>query len=75
MARGTALVCKRGLKRSDMPRQRLRQFRREAGRALLGGRGAKCLALQLAAPREELTIEATEAPIVRWAREARHADY
>ncbi|CAK0857903.1 unnamed protein product, partial [Prorocentrum cordatum] len=51
-----------------MPDHQLRRLRREAGRALPGGRGAKSLTLQLALANEEPTYEATEAPIVRWAR-------
>eukprot|EP00959_Pyramimonas_sp_CCMP1952_P224970 4704092-Pyramimonas_sp.AAC.1 len=78
MARGAALACKRGFKRSvlhrcarlGMPDKRLRQSRRKAGRSQPGGRGAKNFLLQLAVARDEPTFEVTESPVVRWAREA-----
>ncbi|CAK0892615.1 unnamed protein product, partial [Prorocentrum cordatum] len=68
MAKGAALVFKCGLKRSvlygckclGMPDHQLRRTRRQAGRALPGGRGAKSLALQLALANEEPAYEATE---------------
>ncbi|CAK0882196.1 unnamed protein product, partial [Prorocentrum cordatum] len=77
MATGTTLVSKCGLKRSvrhgcqchGMPDQQLRQLRPEAGRALSGGRRAKSPMLQLALAGEEPTLQVTEAPIIRWARE------
>ncbi|CAK0818028.1 unnamed protein product [Prorocentrum cordatum] len=81
MTRGVGLVSKCGLKRSalygckclDMPDHQLRQLRREAGRLLPGGRGARSLTLQLAVAQEEPTYEVTEAPIVRWARAVWHS--
>ncbi|CAK0838233.1 unnamed protein product [Prorocentrum cordatum] len=73
MTRGVGLVYKCGLKRSVMygckclcmPGHQLRQLRREAGRLLPGGRGARSLTLQLAVAQEEPTYEITGAPIVR----------
>ncbi|CAK0863259.1 unnamed protein product [Prorocentrum cordatum] len=79
MTKGVGLVYKCGLKRSvmhgckclGMPDQ-IRQLRREAGRLLPGGRGARSLTLQLAVAQEEPTYEVTESPIVRWARAVWH---
>ncbi|CAK0843011.1 unnamed protein product, partial [Prorocentrum cordatum] len=80
MTRGVGLVYKCGLKRSvmygckclGMPDHQLRQLRREAGRLLPGGRGARSLTLQLAVAQGEPTYEVAEAPIVRRARAVWH---
>eukprot|EP00959_Pyramimonas_sp_CCMP1952_P291531 6097920-Pyramimonas_sp.AAC.1 len=61
MARGAALL--HGCACLGMPDQWLRQLRREARRALRGGRGAKGIALQLAVTQEEPPFEMTEAPL------------
>ncbi|CAK0804411.1 unnamed protein product, partial [Prorocentrum cordatum] len=81
MTRGVGLVFKCGLKRSvlhgckclGMPDHQRRQLRREAGRLLPGGRGARSLTLQLAVAQEEPTYEVIEAPIARWARAVWHS--
>ncbi|CAK0848368.1 unnamed protein product [Prorocentrum cordatum] len=82
MQRGTTLVYKCGRKRSVlcgckclvMPDQQLRLLRREAGRALPGGRGAMSPTLQVAVAQGGATLEVAEAPIVQWARAVWHAE-
>ena len=75
MAKGSGLVYKCGLKRTvlygckrlGMPSHQLRR-RRAAGKILAGSQGARSLTLQLAVAKEDPAYDATEAPLVRWAR-------